>query len=100
MFLKASKWADGRGEDRKSVGSGRWQVLVVELAEPFLLAQLVELGGDDRGGALVGGPSELGVELECGGTFGVAEAASHSIQVGPPSAAGWRSSAGVPSTSW
>jgi hypothetical protein len=59
MFLKASKWADDRGESRESVGVRRWQVLAVELAEPFLLAELVELGGDDCGGALVGGSGEL-----------------------------------------
>jgi hypothetical protein len=30
-------------------------VLVVQLAQAFLLAEAVELGGDDGGGALVGG---------------------------------------------
>jgi len=33
----------------------------VQLAKVFLLAESVELGGNDRGGALVGGPGELGV---------------------------------------
>jgi hypothetical protein len=34
-------------------------MLDIELAEPFLFAEPVELGRDDRGGALVGGPGEL-----------------------------------------
>jgi hypothetical protein len=38
------------------VGGGRLQV---QLAEPLSLAELVELGRDDCGGALVGGPGEL-----------------------------------------
>ena len=53
--------ADDRGE---AAATGRRPIVVVELAESFLLAQPVELGGDDRSGALVGGPSELGVELQ------------------------------------
>jgi hypothetical protein len=35
-------------------------VLAVELAEPFFLAEPVELGRDDRGGVLVGQPSRQG----------------------------------------
>jgi hypothetical protein len=34
-------------------------VLTVQLAKAFLLAEPVELEGDDRGSALVGGPGEL-----------------------------------------
>jgi len=42
-------------------------MLVVQFAKAFLLAESVELGGEDAGGALVGGPGELGVELQGGG---------------------------------
>jgi hypothetical protein len=45
--------------------------LPVQLAEPFPLAELVELGRDDRGGPLVGGPGELGIKPQGGGAFGV-----------------------------
>ena len=37
-------------------------MLVVQFAESFLLAEAIELGGDDGGRTLVGGPGELGVE--------------------------------------
>ncbi len=33
--------------------------LPVQVAEPFSFAEAVELGRDDRGGVLVGGPGEL-----------------------------------------
>ena len=50
MFVKPSLRADDRGEGGEPVGAGSWRVLAVEFAEPFLLAEPVELGGDDRGG--------------------------------------------------
>ena len=39
-------------------------MLPVQLAEAFLLAEAVELSGDDDSGGLVGGACELGVELQ------------------------------------
>jgi len=57
-------------------------VLPVQLAEVFLLAETVELRGDDGGGGLVGGACELGVELQCRRALGMAEATGHRLQVG------------------
>jgi hypothetical protein len=51
--------ADGGGEGCKAVGSGGLLALLVQLAQALLLAEPVELGGDDRGGGLVGRPGEL-----------------------------------------
>jgi len=56
MFVQPNSGPDDDGEG-SDVGS--WQMLPVELAEPFLLSEPVELGWDDGGGALVGGPGEL-----------------------------------------
>ena len=57
-------------------------MLAVQVAEPFFLAEAVELGRDDRGGVPVGGPGELGVEPQGGGAFGVAEAPGDGVQIG------------------
>src|SRR5580700_9202520 len=81
MFVKPSLRADGRGYGGEPVGAGLGQLLAVELAEPFFLAESVELGRDDRGGVLVGRPAELGVELQRGGAFGVAESPGDGVQV-------------------
>jgi hypothetical protein len=51
--------ADDDGEGSKAVASGSRLSLTVQLAKAFLLAESVELGRNDRGSALVGGPSEL-----------------------------------------
>jgi hypothetical protein len=63
-------------------------MLVVQFAKAFLLAQSVELGGDDRGGALVGGPGELGVELQGGGALRVPEAPATVLR-SVPAARSW-----------
>ena len=52
------------------------------LAEPLFPAELVELRRDDGGGLLVGGPGELGVELQGRGALRVAEAPGDGVQVG------------------
>jgi hypothetical protein len=39
-------------------------VPAVELAKTLLSAELVELGGNYGGGMPVGGPGELGIELQ------------------------------------
>ena len=57
-------------------------MLLVQLAEAFLLAEAVELGGDDGGGGLVGGASELGVEPQGRRALSVAEASGDGVQVG------------------
>ena len=57
-------------------------MLTVQLAQALLLAEAVELGGDDGGGALVGGPGELGVEPQGGGALRVPEAPGDGVQVG------------------
>ena len=57
-------------------------MLPVQLAEAFLFAEAVELGGDDDGRGLVGGAGELGVELQGRGALGVTEAPGHCVQVG------------------
>ena len=44
------------------VGGG-W-FLQVQFAQSFLLAEPVELNGDDSGGLLVSGPGELGVNFK------------------------------------
>jgi hypothetical protein len=67
-------------------------VLLVQLAEAFLLAESVEPGGDDGGGGLAGGACELGAELQSGGSFGVPEAPGDGVQV---SAGGQEPSGGV-----
>ncbi len=59
VFFEPSLRTDYRGEGNEAVGVGSRQMLAVELAEAFLPAEAVELGRDDRGGALVGGPGEL-----------------------------------------
>ncbi len=59
MFVRPGLRADGRGQGGEPVGAGHRQVLAVKLAEPFFLAEPVELGRDDRGGVLVGDPAEL-----------------------------------------
>jgi len=59
MFVKPGSRSYDRGHGAEPVGTLRGQLLAVEVAEPFLLAELVELGRDDRGGVLVGGPGEL-----------------------------------------
>jgi hypothetical protein len=59
VFAKPSLRPDDRGEDSYRVGAGRRHVLLVQLAEAFLLTEAVELGGDDYGGGLVGGACEL-----------------------------------------
>jgi hypothetical protein len=59
MFIKPSLRTDDRGQGAEPVGTGRRQLLAVELAESFFLAEPIELGWDDRGGVLVGGPAEL-----------------------------------------
>jgi hypothetical protein len=57
-------------------------VVVVELAEAFLLVEAVELRGDDDGGGLVGGACELGRKLQSRRALSVAEASGHDVQVG------------------
>ena len=61
-------------------------MLLVQLAEAFLLGEAGELGRDDCGGALRGGLGELSVEPQGGGALGVAEAvaeaAGDGVQVG------------------
>ena len=68
-------------------------MLVVQFAKAFLLAESVELGGEDAGGALVGGPGELGVELQGGGAPRVPEAPGDGVQAG---ARGQELGGGVP----
>jgi hypothetical protein len=62
-----------------STRAGR--LLAVQVAELFSFSEAVELGRDDRSGALVGGPGELGVEPQGGGALGVAEAAGDGVQI-------------------
>ena len=57
-------------------------MLTVQFAQAFLRAVRVELGGDHRGSALVGGPGELGVEPQGGGALRVPEAPGHRVEVG------------------
>ena len=82
MFVKTSLWTDDRSEGSEPVSSRGRRMLAVELTKPFLLAEFVELGGDDGGGLLVGGPGELGVELQGRRAFRVAEAPGDGVQVG------------------
>jgi len=81
MFVKPGLWTDDRGQGAEPIGTGRRQLLAVELAEPFFLAEPIELGRDDRSGVLVGGPAELSVKLQRGGAFGVAESPGDGVQV-------------------
>ena len=57
-------------------------MLTVEFAHPLLSAESVELGRDYGGGPLIGGPGELGVELQRRGTLRVAETPGDGVQVG------------------
>lgn len=79
VFFKSSLWTDYCGEGSELVGAGSQRMLAVELAETFLSAELVELGGDNCGGTLVGRPGELGIKLQGRRTLGVAEATSNSV---------------------
>ena len=60
MFVKASLRTDDGSEGSEPIHTGDGQMLAVQLAEPFLLAKAVELGGNDGGGALVGGSGDNG----------------------------------------
>src|SRR5690349_19824153 len=82
MFLKPSLWTNDCGEGGEPVGARSWQMPEIELAKSFFSAETVELGRDDSGGALVGGPGELGVELQGRGALRVAEAPGDGVQVG------------------
>jgi len=82
IFFKPNLRTDDRSEGSEPIGAGSRQMLAIELPEPFFPAELVKLGRDDHGGALVGGPSELGVELQRGGTLRVAQAPGDGVQVG------------------
>lgn len=64
MFVQPNLWTNNCGAVRKAVGTGRMQMLGVELAEAFFSAELIELGGNYGGGMLVSGPGELGIELQ------------------------------------
>jgi len=59
IFFHPRLWTDDPGEDGKAVAPGGRLMLTVQLAKAFLLAEAVELGGDDGGGGLVGGACEL-----------------------------------------
>ena len=80
MLVESGLCTDDRGEGSEPVGAGNRQVLAVELAEAFLLAEPVELAGLWRrpAGRRAG---ELGVELQCRGTLGVAESSGDGVQV-------------------
>ena len=69
---------EGAGQLAEVVAGWRF---AVQVAEPFSFAEPGELGRDDRGGALVGGLGELGVELERGRAFRVAQASGNSVEV-------------------
>ena len=57
--VNTSLRADDLGEGSEPVGAGSRKMLPVQVAEPFSFAEAVELGRDDRGGALVGVLGEL-----------------------------------------
>ena len=47
MFVKTSLWTDDRGEGSEPVSPRSRRMLAVELTKPFLLAEFVELGGEE-----------------------------------------------------
>ena len=55
-MVESGKRAETAGQVSE-VMAGR--SLTVQVTEPFSFAKPVELGRDDRGGVLVGGPGEL-----------------------------------------
>ena len=56
FLVESGERPEGAGQVAEVVAG--WG-LAVQVAEPFSSAEAVELGGDDRGGVLVGGPGEL-----------------------------------------
>jgi hypothetical protein len=64
MFVKPGQRAEADGQ----VGEfGLFRCPAVQLPQAFFLAEAVQAGRDDGGGLPVGGPGELGVELQGGG---------------------------------